>query len=165
MLLLGIQLFGARLFEIFISVIVAIISVCFLIESALSPISWVHAHCPSNWCDMFTNHTVANAVASSVSDMFAASNGAHCPKDYWYALSASSIFFPAPSSFPFPSSLFSPIPSLHSFFLLLFWRSLCQLLTFVICLQRRLLLWFYSASRWQQYLQRNQSVGCCGHAT
>eukprot|EP01114_Cavostelium_apophysatum_P023945 TRINITY_DN919_c0_g1_i1.p1 TRINITY_DN919_c0_g1~~TRINITY_DN919_c0_g1_i1.p1 ORF type:complete len:548 (-),score=13.13 TRINITY_DN919_c0_g1_i1:93-1736(-) len=60
MIFLGLQYFGVRKLEIFTGLLVCVISVCFIIESALSPISWFRSHCPSDWCANFAENTCPN---------------------------------------------------------------------------------------------------------
>jgi hypothetical protein len=99
MLLLGLQFFGARLFEIFIAGIVGIISICFVVESALSPIEWVHAHCPSHWCDMFVSshdNSLSTGFDSNqpilANDLLTASaNSTDCPTNYWCASNSTQV--------------------------------------------------------------------------
>ena len=67
--LLGIQYFGVRYLEAFISLLVAAISICFFVELGMSPVAWTSgsANCtaPTDWCSHFPNHTCPEAYPTS----------------------------------------------------------------------------------------------------
>jgi len=54
MLFLGLQYFGVRILEAFTGALVAAISLCFVVEVGMSPISWFKSSCPDDWCSKFT---------------------------------------------------------------------------------------------------------------
>jgi Mn2+/Fe2+ NRAMP family transporter len=59
--LMGIQYFGVRYLEAFISLLVIVISVCFFVELGMTPVAWTSSlsHCSpaDQWCGNFLNST------------------------------------------------------------------------------------------------------------